>query len=183
MRSITEISQAPNLDTTKPKDLSHGMKVYRVNSDGPFSFTVKVTIPFEPSVFQGTGEESRKGIVLSIDDASFQRLQGIDKQLMKDLTAAYPDIASRWHSPLKEATEKYPAQLKAKINIKGDKICKCFNPEGKPLDLPKQWRRLEASAVIRVGGVYIQARNAGLLLDVTHLQYDPNQDLEENPFA
>ena len=68
MRSITEISQAPNLDTARPKDLARGMTVYRVDTDGPFSFTVKATIPFQPSCFQGTGEEARKGIVLSIDE-------------------------------------------------------------------------------------------------------------------
>ena len=184
MRAIQEIEQAPLIELSKPKELAHGMKVYRVQSDGPFSFKLSATIPFAPSVFQGTGEEERQGIVLSISPEVYDRLTNFSNSFKAQLAETYPDIAQKWTSSLKAATDKYPAQLKAKIYVKGERTCKYYNMDGLTCKPPENWRRLEATAVVRVGGIYVQSRGAGMILDVTHLQYDPNAaDLAANPFA
>ena len=182
MRAIQEIVDAPLLELHKPKELAHGMKLHRVLSDGPFSFKVVATVPFPPSCFNGTGQEDRQGIVLAIADDVYKQLQSFSESFQAQLSTAYPDLDGKWVSPLKPATDKYPANLRAKINLRGNKACSFYDLSGTPTGPPSDWRRLEVTAVIRIGGVYVQARGAGMLLDVTHLQYDPAQSAQ-NPFA
>ena len=183
MRTIQEIEQAPLIELSKPKELSHGMKIHKVQSDGPFSFKLSASTPFAPSVFQGTGQEERQGIVLSISPEVYDQLTSFSDSFKAQLSEKYPDIAQKWTSCLKAATDKYAAQLKAKINLKGDKACKFFSPEGLSIKTPETWRRLEVTAVVRIGGIYVQSKGAGMLLEVTHLQYDPHAQQEQNPFA
>ena len=158
------------------------MKIHRVQSDGPFSFKLSASIPFAPSVFQGTGAEERQGIVLSISPAVYDQLTSFSDSFKAQLTETYPDIAQKWTSSLKAATDKYPAQLKCKINLKGDRVCKYYSPEGLTIKAPENWRRLDVTAIVRLGGIYVQSRGAGMLLEVTHLQYDPNALEADCPF-
>ena len=183
MRAIQEIEQAPLIELSKPKELSHGMKIHRVQSDGPFSFKLSASIPFAPSVFQGTGDEERQGIVLSIPQDAYDRLASFSDSFAAQLAEKYPDIAQKWTSSLKAATDKYASSLKAKINLKGDRVCKFFSPEGLSIKAPENWRRLDVTAIVRLGGIYVQSRGAGMLLEVTHLQFDPRAQQEQNPFA
>ena len=185
MRTIQEIESAPLIELNKPKELSHGMKTYRVQSDGPFSFKISASIPFTPSCFQGTGQEERKGIVLSISQEDYDKLSGFSENLKSQLTELYPEIDKSWNNCLKPATEKYSPQLKAKINVKGERICKFYNSKGVTIEAPDNWNRLEVTAIVRLGGVYVQSktRGAGMTLDLTHVQYDPHAQREENPFA
>ena len=181
MCSIQEIMNAPLLQLTKPKELSHGMKIYR--SDDVFSIKLDVTIPFGPSVFNGTGDEERMSLLLSISKEIFKSFKMISDDFKAQLTELHPYLDSKWTDSTKEATEKYDSNLRVKINVKGDKACKYYDLEGSSTDSPKTWKGLKATVVIRIGGGYIQPRGAGLLLDVTHLRYDPNQQSEANPFA
>ena len=172
--------QSPLLQLSKPKELSHGMKIYPTVEQ----LTIKLMdaqIPFGPSVFNGTGDEERQSLVLSISEEDHKRLQTLETDLRTQLQAQCPDIENRWASSLKDATEKWPANLRAKVNLKGDRICKFLDASGTPTSPPDSWRRLKANVVIRIGGVYLQTRGAGLLIEVSHLQYEPQ--IPENPFA
>ena len=181
MQTIQEVT-APLLELTKPKELSHGMKIYRVQSEGPFSFKVSASIPFTPGVFQGTGDEERQGIVLSIPQDAYDSIAHLSENFQQQLDAKHPGIAQKWTSSLKQS-DKYAPTLRAKINLKGDRECKFYDMSGQPAKAPAEWRKLEVTAVLRLGGVYVQSKGAGLLLDVTHLQYDPAQNQGANPFA
>ena len=185
MRTIQEIESAPLIDLSKPKELAHGMKTFRIQSDGPFCFKISATIPFTPSCFQGNGDEERKGIVLSISQEDYDKLSEFSESFKTQLIELYPDINKSWNNCMKPATEKYPSQLKAKINVKGDRACKFYNPQGLTIEAPSNWGRLEVTAIVRLGGIYVQSktRGAGMTLDVTHVQYDPHAQREENPFA
>jgi len=181
MQSIMEIT-APLLELSKPKELSHGMKIYRTQSDGPFSFKVSGSIPFTPGVYQGTGDEERQGIVLNITQEVYDSIAHLIENFQQQLDSKHPGIAQKWNSSLKPA-DKYEPTIRAKICLKGDKVCKFYDMSGQTIDTPTEWRKLEVTAVIRLGGVYVQSKGAGLLLDVTHLQYDPDQNQGVNPFA
>ena len=183
MRTIQEIEEAPLIELSKPKELTHGMKLYRIQSEGPFSFKVAATLPFPPSCYNGTGEEERQGITLAIPEDVYEKVQSFSKSFKAQLSANHPDVEGKWNSSLKAATDKYPANLKAKVNLRGVKTCQFYDMEGQPAGMPEQWRRLEVTAVIRLGGVYVQSRGAGMILDVTHLQFDPAQIPAQNPFA
>ena len=183
MFAIQEITQTPFLQLNKPKLLSHGMKIYNVPYEGgAFVFKLHgITTPFTPSVFNGTGEETRQSVVFSIPEDVFKILNGFEDDFKAQLSTEYPKVAETWHSSLKPA-DKYAATFRAKINLSGDKACKFFTTEQEPTSTPSNWRGFEVNAVIRIGGVYTQSRGAGMLCEVTHLQYDQPQE-QSNPFA
>ena len=184
MRTIQEITQTPLLQLNKPKLLSHGMKIYNAPCEaGAFTFKINgITTPFAPSVFNGTGEETRQSVVFSIPDEVYQLLRSFEDDFKAQLsTSECPKVEEMWHSSLKPA-EKYAATFKAKINLSGDKACTFFTMDQEPAKAPSNWRGLEVNAVLRIGGVYAQARGVGMLCEVTHLQYEQAQETS-NPFA
>ena len=131
----------------------------------------------------GSGDEERMSLVFSVPEDVASTLNNWSESFQLQLEGVSPDLAKKWHSSIKPATDKYPAQLRTKLNVKGDKACKCYDMEGEYTSLPQQWRGLEVSAIIRFGGVYVQKANAGMLFEVTALQFDPSVSREQNPFA
>ena len=118
---------------------------------------------YEPSVYRGTGDEPRKGVVFSIPGDVYNDLLKIEvwaKQQVPDGTV--------WHSALKEPGA-YTGCVKAKINVTGSYPCDIVNAEGKPLPWPEQWSRLRVVPVLDVRGIYSQKTGSGLILDVTHI--------------
>jgi hypothetical protein len=180
MMTLQQNSIEPLLQLSKPKDLSHGMKIYSTDEQLTFKI-MDVSTPFGPSVFGGTGDEERQSLVLSISGEDHRRMRALEESLRIQLQTQYPDIDARWNTCLKDATDKFAATLRTKINLKGARACKFIDATGAPTSAPESWRRLQAHVVIRIGGAYLQARGAGLLVEVTHLQYQPL--LPENPFA
>ena len=185
MQAIQDIA-IPLLEVSKPKELAHGMKIYRAVSQGPFSFKLQgLSIPFGPSVFNGTGDEERMSLVFNVPEDVADIMNKWTESFQLQLEKISPDLSKKWHSSIKPANDKYPAQLRTKLNVKGDKACQCYDMEGEYTSLPHClcWRGLEVNAIIRFGGVYVQKANAGMLFDVTALQFDPSVSREQNPFA
>ena len=136
------------------------------------------TVIFEPSVYNGTGEETRKGIVLRISDDDFSAMVEFEQWCVNALRATNPTVDSLWSASAKKS-DKWGSQLKAKINLQPGKWGTTFYNEAKELcDQPEEWRGLPVSLVLQVRGCYIQRQSIGLLIDVTHLQY---KDLPEEP--
>ena len=184
MRTVQEITQTPLLQLNKPKLLTHGMKIYNAPYEGgAFTFKLNgITTPFAPSVFNGTGEETRQSVVFSIPEDVYKLLRSFEDGFKAQLSASEcPKVEEMWHSSLKPS-EKYAATFRAKINLSGDKACTFFTTEQEATKAPSNWRGLEVNAVIRIGGVYTQARGVGMLCEVTHLQYEQSQE-QSNPFA
>ena len=180
MMTLKKNNQSPLLQLSKPKELSHGMKIYPTQD--AFSFKImEVQTPFGPSVFNGTGEEERQNLLFSISEEDQQQIKSLEADIYLQLQDKCPDIASRWTSCLKDATDKWPATLRTKINLKGTRTCKFLGAIGDTTPPPESWRLLSTNAVIRIGGAYLQARGAGLLVEVTHLQYAAQPPM--NPFA
>lgn len=177
VRTLAEIAEVPLLALTKPKELARGMKAYGLAA--PTSFKLSAAVAFAPSVFGGTGEEERQSIVLSIASEDYGKLDDWFGAQRTTISVLHP--AAQWHSPLKPA-DKFPATLKAKINVKGPKACQCFDLAGQSAPFPARWQGLQVTAVIRLGGAYAQAMGAGPFVELTHLQYDPTEGAS-NPFA
>jgi hypothetical protein len=121
-----------------------------------------IYVPFEPSVFHGTGAEPRKGILFAIPQDVFEDLKAIEDWAQKQVSS------TTWHSCLKESGN-YGAGLKAKINVSGIHACLIFNGEGAPTEWPECWNRLPVIPIIEVRGIYSQKTGSGLILDVTQL--------------
>ena len=122
----------------------------------------EIYTPFEPSVFRGTGNEPRKGVVFAIPGDVYDDLLKIEVWARKHLADG-----TVWHSAIKEPGV-YSGSIKAKINVSGMYPCEIVDADGKPLPLPEHWSRLKVVPVLEVRGIYSQKTGSGLILDVTH---------------
>ena len=76
-----------------------------------------------------------------------------------------------WNSAITEARGSYPASLKCKIWVRGERSATVRNEAGEAIPTPTQpWPRPRANAIIEARGVYKMANgNAGLILQVAAL--------------
>ena len=122
----------------------------------------EIQTPFEPSVFRGTGDEPRKGIVFAVPPDVLADLAKIAEWAKKQAPSQI------WHSVVKEPGS-YSGSVKAKINMSGPNACSVVDRDGKPVKWPENWPRLPVIPIVEVRGVYIQKTGSGLILDVTCL--------------
>ena len=129
------------------------------------------TVVFEPSVYGGTGEEYRKGVVFRIGDDDYEAFAVLEHWCRDSLRATNPNIDALW-CPSAKKSDKFGSQVKAKINLKGGAYRAKFYNEAKELcDAPEEWRGLQVGVILQVRGCYIQRNSVGLLIDVTYLQH------------
>ena len=135
----------------------------------PSSEPEAVYIPFEPSVFKGTGDEVRKTMVLQVPHdvaASLQALEERAKDMLK-AGGACGDIESIWHSGIKE--DQFGASVRVKIWLQGSQYpCRFFNEEGQ-IAAPESLAGLYVVPIVR-SSVYVQSKIAGLLHEVVALK-------------
>ena len=128
------------------------------------------TVAFEPSVYQGAGAEASKGIVFRMSSADFEAFQKIEDWCKKSLATQVPNADALWSSSAK-LTDKWGAQLRAKINVSGPYVAAFYDEGKQPCRPPQVWKGLQVSVMLQVRGCYVQRNSVGLLLDVTHLRY------------
>ena len=186
---VHELSQCMDkLNLSEPTSVGNsGMKVCNLKLEGK-PLIVKlaqgletITTPFEPSVYQGTGQEARKGIVFSIPPDVFDAFTAVEEFCKNNLEGLNPKVHALWSSSLRPS-DKHPARLKAKINVDGNRAARFYDEGNEPAELPENWKALPCNAVLQVRGCYIQRQGIGMLLEVTHLQYGSNVVDEVSPF-
>ena len=131
-------------------------------------------IIFEPSVYNGTGQEERKNIVFGVPPTIEEGLAIMEDAILQALSETHPNIHALWVSSVKPANGDHEASLKAKINVAGKQQCRFFDENNEPIEAPSVFRPLEAQIVLQVRGVYIQKTAAGLMLSVSHMQTRPS---------
>ena len=97
-----------------------------------------ITTPWTPSVYRGTGNETRVKMTVSIPDADREHMELIEEKVRDSLRAHSPKIDAIWHSSTKPG-DKHPASLSSKIVLSGDKACRCVDTDGKTVALPSEW--------------------------------------------
>ena len=153
-----------------PKQKNGQMTIYSIlGKDGwpavqllPRERLGDIYVPFEPSVFRGTGAEARKGVLFSIPQDVMDNLSAIEAWAQQQVPS------STWHSCLKEPGN-YGAGLKAKINVTGPNACLIFDALGAPTKWPENWNHLPVLPIIEIRGIYSQKTGSGLILDVTQM--------------
>ena len=141
-------------------------------------------IPFEPSVFGGNGGEPRKSVRFAISDQEIlYSLHELENKAQALLRGSGERIS--WVSSITPATEIYPATVKAKLWVTGDRAVSVRTEHGEAIPMPSQpWPRPRANALREARGVYRMANgNAGLILQVTAMQLaDSAQTGVADPF-
>ena len=130
-------------------------------------------ILYEPSVYNGTGQEERKNIVLELTPDIEQALATMEDTIRQTLDEKVQNIEAIWVSSLKPATGNAGPTVKAKINVSGKQPCRFFDENNVATEPPTAFRPLEAKVVLLIQGVYVQKQAAGLMMTVTHMQNRP----------
>jgi hypothetical protein len=163
---MTAHLQTTELKLSEPREAKAGMKMATVSrpDESPLVFRLPYSrVLFEPSVFKGTGEEPRKGIVLALTDEEAQHVQALEEAVRKRLQVP----PERWTSSLRRDER---ASLKAKINVAGERLCSFQSPAGenKP---PEPFKGRDVEVVVHVRAAYLQKQSNGLVLDVVAMRY------------
>ena len=89
-REIADVSSnVSKLSLGAPMALSKGnLKKCSLTYDGqPLALRLEGEVAFEPSVYQGTGEAARKGIVFRLSEADFTSFQALEEWCKQALQA------------------------------------------------------------------------------------------------
>ena len=150
-----------NIILSVPKTGKLGMQFINVANNSEAMFTkIDGTVVFEPSVFNGTGEESRKGIVFELSEKDANDLSALEVRIRT--LAGIP--VTKWNFCVTNS------RLKAKINMSGMRQCEFVGPNGESTP-PESLRGREVTAAIAIRGIYQQKKASGLMMDVVALRY------------
>ena len=108
-REIADVcSNLSKLSLGAPTGLSKGnLKKCGLTYDGqPLGLRLEGEVAFEPSVYQGTGDEARQGIVFRLSDSDFASFQALEEWCKQALQAQTPNVETLWSASSK-LTEKW----------------------------------------------------------------------------
>ena len=94
-----------------------------------FKLDAWLRIVYEPSVYNGTGEEERKNIVLELTPEIEQALAAMEDTIRQTLDEKIPNIEAIWVSSFKPSAGFGGPIMKAKINVPGEQMCKFFDEQ------------------------------------------------------
>lgn len=146
-----------------------GMTIYPIRSNGAVvrfqpiraESLGAMRVIFEPSCFNGTGEEERVPISLSIDAEMATAVQTMEAQIREKLRPTVPNLDAIWYSAAKNGNS-----LKAKVRVKGDGAVRCYNSKKEPVPIPERWRGLAIVPILECKAIFVQRAAAGLVLDL-----------------
>ena len=164
-------------DLSEPKTVK-AMKIANLTHAGVTPITrlaegINLTIPFAPTTFGG-GTTERKGCLVSINDKLADYLTQLEVLARAQLTETTPNIDNIWTTAVRRDAH-FPPSLRCKINTSGLHMASFYKEDGELAPEPGDWRQLPVNLYVLIRGVYLQKTCAGLLIDVTHLQYAPHK--------
>ena len=164
-----ELSEPKTVKALKILNLTHaGVTPITRLADG-----IKLTMPFAPTTFGGgTGE--RKGCLVTINEELADYLTQLEGLAKAHLAETAPKIENIWTTAVRR-DDHFPPSLRCKINTSGLHMASFYKEDGELAPEPEDWRQLPVNVCIVFRGVYLQKTCAGLLIDVTHLQYAPHK--------
>ena len=149
---------------TFPLRLGNGLAVLQLVPSG----SREVTIPFPPTAFQGDSEEPRQSLTLNVPEEVFMTFATVEDAVRELLRPQHPNSDSIWHTSLRQAGA-YPAQLKVKVNLSGEREVQVFNEFDLRMEPPTNWKGLQVVPIVTLAA-FVQAKTAGLIIDLAALK-------------
>lgn len=168
MTSHSVNNVANKISLGKPKDGKAGMKfanVYNNEDNAPIYLKIcESVVVFEPSVYNGTGDETRKGIVLEISEDDAKLIEDVERSVRAMVAS------DKWNSCIRR--ENKSVRVKAKIEMSGERSCEFHGgPDEGDGAAPSSLRGRKASVILHVKGLYVQRNASGLMIDVVAMRY------------
>ena len=137
-----------------------------------------VRSPFGASCY-GDESSTRKTLEFSVEPETVQEWEEVTKWARNYLvenssrlfkkTMSKESIAENFQAPVQQKGE-YKPLLRCKITTAGLNACRCWDQDGKRIDLPDDLRNLPVAVKLAVERMWCMSREMGLVLTVTDLQ-------------
>ena len=134
---------------------------------------------YEPSAY-GDAEATRVNIVFRPSQAILEAMEALDEWIIQAATkdslkffgkAKTEDQIRESYQPLVKTSDKYPAQIKAKLNISGPATVRCWDAEKKPREQPEAWRGATVKPRLWLRSLYFMGAGVfGATMECTDVQ-------------
>lgn len=142
-----------------------GAGVYPVFQPSLSEHLGEQTVLYEPSVYNGSGQEERVNVVMTVSDSAADQLREVEQLVRDKLRDFAPNVDKIWNSCI-GMNQKGLTTLKSKIRVRGENRVKCYDRSRIEIQPPIQWRNISICPVVEVRGAYVQRTSAGLILEV-----------------
>jgi hypothetical protein len=140
-------------------------------------------VPFPPNSFDAT--TTRLGLCFVSTPALEAAAEQLDEKIV-DLacrnsneiwkkTLTRDEVKAMYNPVIKRNDKHQSGLLRTKICTTGPRTVRCWTDTGAPREIPKDWRGIEAVPMVRVGGIYIQPKEFGVILEATDLKITETQ--------
>ena len=94
------------------------------------------------------------------------------------------DLVRESYQPLVKTSEKYPPQIKAKVNLSGSAIVRCWDADRKGRGQPETWRGALVKPRLVLKGLYFMGAGLfGATMECTDVQIMQEDGNAECPFS
>ena len=119
-----------------------------------------------PSVYGGTGQEERKGILFGTAPDVIVHLQELEAWAYSQTRNLQPNMDVIWKSVVRSTETEF---FKAKIWTGGNSPCQYVDVSGRRIEAPEKWGGLIVVPILSVSA-YCQPTAAGLMLEALGLK-------------
>jgi hypothetical protein len=138
---------------------------------------MSLRIPFAPSVYRGTGEETRVSCTFDAPQSVVDNMERLEKMIIAMAREQVPHIDALWVSCARQTP--HGPQLRCKLNTDGLRKIQLVNEALEPLDLPvAELQHRQAVPILAVRGVCVQRNQVGLMLDLAACIVGPKEERE-----
>ena len=119
-----------------------------------------------PSVYGGTGQEDRKGILFGTSAEVIEDIKKVEAWAYSQMRDLQPNLDVIWKSVIRDTDTP---SFKAKIWVSGRAPCQCVDASNNPAPTPENWGGLLVAPIFSLS-TFRQPDAAGLLLEVVGLK-------------
>ena len=148
-----------------------------------------LTVLFEPSAYNQP-DATRVNLCLSVTPALVASLQEFDEWVVTTLAAqsskllgsqlSVEEVRHRYQTTLRTHEASGSQSLRLKLNLSGRAAVRVWNPMGAQTSAPPCWAQCSAKVRIRLKGLWLMAKEIGVVAECTDVQLDP--PMAECPF-
>ena len=148
-----------------------------------------LTVLFEPSAYNQP-DATRVNLCLSVTPALVLSLQDFDEWVVTTLAAqsskllgsqlSVEEVRNRYQTTLRTHEASGSQSLRLKLNLSGRGAVRVWNPMGAQTSAPPCRAQCSAKVRIRLKGLWLMAKEIGVVAECTDVQLDP--PMAECPF-
>ena len=147
---------------------------------------------YEPSAY-GDDQATRVNIVFRPGAAVLDHFEELDELIIKLVArdslkffgkVRSEDLVRESYQPLVKTSEKYPPQIKAKVNLSGSAVVRCWDADRKGRGQPETWRGALVKPRLVLKGLYFMGAGLfGATMECTDVQIMQEDAGGECPFS